>query len=119
MFADVTDTVESDTETGAVRLAAGSGPHEGRIEVVFVNMWGTVCGQSWDLLDAIVVCRQLGYHTALNATTGTFGEGSGPIWLDQITCSGSESNLTQCRSSHRLSNSCSHSRDAGVICSGV
>ena len=70
-------------------------------------------------MDAIVVCRQLGHHTALNATAGTFGEGSGPIWLDHVYCSSRESNLTQCWSSHRLSDSCSHSKDAGVICSGV
>ena len=117
MFTDVADIADSDSEAGAVRLVAGSGPHEGRVEVVFLNTWGTVCGSSWDLWDAIVVCRQLGYNTALSASVGAFGEGSGPIWLYQVHCHGNESNLTQCRSSH--ASNCNHLQDAGVICSGV
>ena len=116
----MTNTAESDVEEGTIRLAAGSGSHEGRVEVVFANTWGTVCGRShWDLQDALVVCRQLGYHTALNATSGTFGEGSGPIWWNHVNCHGNETKLSQCISS-RISYhySCPHSEDAGVICAG-
>ena len=118
MFTDVADIADPDTEAGAVRLVAGSGPHEGRVEVVFLSTWSTVCGSSWDLLDAIVVCRQLGYNTALSASVGAFGEGSGPIWLNYVHCHGNESSLTQCRTSH-ASSRCNHFQDAGVICSGV
>ena len=121
MFLDVVDIAEPNAETGTVRLVHGSGSHEGRVEVVFADTWGTVCGQSWDLLDAIVVCRQLGYHTALSAPVGTFGEGTGPIWLYDVWCSGNEANLTQCRSNLVTWHAqyCTHSRDAGVVCSGV
>ena len=117
MFTDVADIADSDTEAGAVRLVAGSGPHEGRVEVAFLNTWGTVCGSSWDLLDAIVVCRQLGYNTALSVSVAAFGEGSGPIWLNRVHCRGNESILTQCRSS--FASGCNYLQDAGVICSGV
>ena len=117
MFTDVADIADSDTEAGAVRLVAGSGPHEGRVEV-FLSTWGIVCGYSWDLLDAIVVCRQLGYITALSASVGAFGEGSGPIWFTRVHCRGNESSLTQCRSI-LTSSHCIHFHDAGVICSGV
>ena len=116
MFTDVADIADSDTEAGAVRLVAGSGPHEGRVEI-FLSTWSTVCGSSWDLLDAIVVCRQLGYITALSASVGAFGEGSGPIWFTRVYCRGNESSLTQCRSS--LTSRCNHFRDAEVNCSGV
>ena len=49
----------------AVRLVNGGVPSEGRVEVFHSNQWGTVCGDSWGFEEAVVVCRQLGYPTAL------------------------------------------------------
>ena len=44
---------------GAIRLLGGSAT-EGRIEVCNNNVWGTVCDDDWDAIDAQVACRQLG-----------------------------------------------------------
>ena len=48
----------------AIRLEDGGVPNEGRVEVFHSNRWGTVCGDYWGFEEAVVVCRQLGYHTA-------------------------------------------------------
>ncbi|XP_078576486.1 scavenger receptor cysteine-rich domain-containing protein DMBT1-like [Branchiostoma floridae x Branchiostoma japonicum] len=100
-----------------VRLVGGYGDHEGRVEVYHDGQWGTVCDDSWTQPDADVVCRQLGFSGAERATTGaSFGEGTGPIWLDDVGCTGSESRLQSC--SHRGwgNHNCGHYKDAGVVC---
>lgn len=49
---------------GDLRLINGSTPREGRIEFCRNNMYGTVCDDQWDVLDARVACRQLGFSSS-------------------------------------------------------
>ena len=47
-----------------------------------------------------------------------FGTGSGPIFLDDVQCTSSSSQLLECPSRPILSHNCLHSADAGVGCEG-
>lgn len=80
--------------------------------------WGTVCDDMWDVADAKVVCRQLGYQNAIaGPSKAYFGRGSGLISLHDVQCTGDETTVLEC--SQRLGNhNCDHSQDAGVVCSG-
>ena len=48
-----------DCSNGEVRLVGGNHPLEGRVELCYDGVWGTVCSDHWDVQDARVVCRQL------------------------------------------------------------
>ena len=47
-----------------------------------------------------------------------FGQGSGPIFLDDVRCRGTELRLTSCTHNGVGVHNCGHSEDAGVICKG-
>ncbi|XP_074539273.1 scavenger receptor cysteine-rich domain-containing protein DMBT1-like [Halichoeres trimaculatus] len=92
----------------------------GRVEIYYRNKWGTVCDDDWDLNDANMVCRQLDCGTAVSAPgLAHFGEGTGPIWLDDVSCTGGESSLSECKHNGFDQSDCAHHEDAGVVCSAM
>jgi len=76
-----------------------------------------VCDDGFDMRDAKVACRQLGFSKAVGYWH--YGRGSGKIWLDDMACSGTESSLHSCTHSKWGMHNCgSHTEDVGVVCSG-
>ena len=90
---------------------------EGRVEIYYEGKWGTVCSRGWDDKDANVICEQLRFgrygKAVLNAA---YMEGSGPIWLSDVRCSGDEESLGLCDHGGWGSNNCGHDEDASVEC---
>ena len=124
-----------------MRLVGGSTPNEGRVEVCVCRScsWGTVCDDEWDHNDAQVVCRQLGFRPEGNLVTvavnnyyylinfldqqgamdfgrAQYGQGHGPILLDNVECDAREANLLECDHNGLFVHNCNHREDAGVKC---
>ncbi|NXE85169.1 WC11 protein, partial [Cochlearius cochlearius] len=103
-----------------IHAVGGESQCSGRVELWHRSSWGTVCDDSWDMQDAQVACRQLGCGPAESALgRAAFGEGMGPVWLEQVECQGTEPSLQDCWALPGASSACWHKEDAAVRCSGL
>ena len=102
------------------------------------SSWWWFSRYYWGTPDSNVVCRQLGhmelgtiifvityiikYYYIIGSVTYTtatqFGQGTGPILMSVVGCSGQESNLLDCPYQPFPYSTCSHSFDVGVKCEG-
>ena len=104
-------------EENTVRLVEGTGNNTGFVELNLLGRWVPICGYSWDILDASVACRELGYLTAVSATLK--GHSYYYRFNTRLTytfsCTGDESTLKQCSTNERY---CNYYYSAFVNCSG-
>ena len=122
-------TAEANCSDGDIRLAGGSNPLEGRVEICFNRAWGTVCSKGFGEGEAQVVCNLVDtitgstHNKSIPLRDAEFGEGEGPIFLENLGCNGSESQLVGSDGCFLESavgiHTCDHSEDAGVMCTGT
>ncbi|XP_071485274.1 scavenger receptor cysteine-rich domain-containing group B protein-like [Diadema antillarum] len=102
-----------------VQLVGGRRSYEGNVEVRLRrdSAWGAVCDDSWDEVDARVVCRMLGYQDVRHVVTNSyFGETSDRFNLDEVRCTGDETSIFDCNTGRIGVSNCSPLEIAGVIC---
>ncbi len=80
-----------------VRLSNGSRADNGRVEVFHNGNWGAVCDRGWDINDASVVCKELGFPAAMHAMPRSFfGTENINVSLTNLQCTGREASLLLC-----------------------
>ena len=107
-----------------IRLAGGTegdeqgNPESGRVEVLYRGQWGPVCDTDWDVRDALMVCRALGYDSGMPFKGSAFGGGKGIPWISRVGCAGTEKDLMRCLGWRAVvpTGMCNESQHAGVAC---
>ena len=56
------------------------------------------------------------YVGAVPRTQAVYGQGTGPIFIDNVVCNGQELRLLDCASNALAAHDCTHFQDAGVVC---
>ncbi|KAK3753687.1 hypothetical protein QZH41_013133 [Actinostola sp. cb2023] len=72
-----------------VRLVGTNVSHVGQVEIQYNGAWGAVCGYSgsgWDIQDAHVICRMLGYKAAERPIGYIEGETTTRKLMDGVRC---------------------------------
>ena len=89
---------------------------EGRVEIFYNGEWGTVCDDSWDDIDATVVCKQLGFLSGYALEGFRVEDGHGQIHMDDVRCETHMTSLSSCDFNGWGRHDCGHDEDAGVSC---
>ena len=96
-----------------MKLVGGENASSGN--VYFMN--GPVCDDNWDIDDAHVVCRELGFQSALEITKGSyFGRVYRDFMTNNVQCTGDEAALEFCQRQDKADSFCSGEEAAGVLC---
>ena len=113
-----TFTIISDNGTAPLPIRLiGSSVLQGRIEILYYGIWGTICDTNFDLDSANVACRRLGFPGAARVLRYIAG-GTNQIWLDDVQCNGDEISIEMCTHNGFGVHNCRYRNDVGVVCIG-
>ncbi|XP_068632960.1 protein bark beetle isoform X2 [Battus philenor] len=106
-----------------IRLLGGRTPYEGRLQVRIDSKWGTVCNYRWNIVNAALICNQLGL--VLNPNDWFLEPNEIPnagisedIILSNVECTEFDNDITKCKAEtiENFENSCTHDNDVGIRC---
>ena len=85
-----------------------------------IDQIGTVCDDYFNYTTAVVICREMGYQTALNWTSGYKWpiQNNYDIVLDNVKCNDTDNTFDSCRYSITTED-CGHSEDIFLNCAGT
>lgn len=116
----IPDTGNCTTPDENIRIIGPSNlPGVGVVQVRRNGVWGGVCDNDWDLLDARVVCRMLCFDPTKALSGGVAFDTttiSEPMTIDNVECTGNEASITDCSQSAWTENICQRSEMAKVTC---
>ena len=70
----------------------------GRVEVFYQGKWGKICRNEWDINDAKVACKQLGFESAVAEFIGmNTRDDTISVAMSNVACTGQESVLASCK----------------------
>ncbi|XP_014478092.1 PREDICTED: uncharacterized protein LOC106746246 isoform X2 [Dinoponera quadriceps] len=103
-----------------IRLAGTNSSHEGRVEVKVLGHWGQVCDDGFGMINADVICRELGFVLgALDVRQGGFYGNLDPptkFMVDQLKCRGNETTLRECDFNGWGVHNCQPEEAVGIVC---
>ena len=94
---------------------------QGIIQVFHNNEWGTICNHYFDHHGAKVVCGMMGFPMGAynDSYRQDYSTPSSRIWLDEVRCNGSESNIADCLDNSWGTHNCNHTEDVAIRCYGM
>ncbi|XP_060591771.1 sushi, von Willebrand factor type A, EGF and pentraxin domain-containing protein 1-like [Ruditapes philippinarum] len=98
-----------------IKLSGGNSTSNGRVEIKSIDTWGTVCDHGFGKNEAETICTMIGFPPAVSFHHGAyFGEGSGPIFVDDLQCADNATHINNC--SYVTYDNCFHFNDVSVVC---
>ena len=116
MFNECNFVTDITCSEGDIRLVGGVDDTKGQVEICHNNEWGTVCDDSWNDIDGIVACHQLGFSFKSVTTDRSYGQGTRQTWTGNVSCTGSETRLIDCVQNGFDSHNCPRGEGAGLVC---
>ena len=93
----------------------------GYVEIYHENLWGSICDDYFGDASANVICKIGGYIAGIY-DNGIYKQNylglhkASKIWLDDVRCNGSETNVDQCNHTSWGQNNCNRREDIGIKC---